>query len=236
VTNPGSRCDTIPFQPEPWVAAGLALILDMDGVIIDSNPVHCEAWRAYNLRFGIHTDDATLHRTFGWHNDDIVQEYFGGGLDAEQVAIHGRGKERLYRELMVGQVEQSLVPGLRDFLRRHRGRAIGVASNAETANVDFIVKEAGLERYLRTTVTGDMVTHPKPHPEIYLKAAEALGAEPADCIVFEDSTSGVEAARKAGMRVVGLRTTHATLGDVDLLIDNFLSPELEPWLRVQKPR
>ena len=72
-------------------------------------------------------------------------------------------------------------------------------------------------------------------PEIYLLAAERLGVSPPNCLVFEDSMAGVQAARAAGMRTVGVRTTHPNLTGVDLTVDHFLSAELEPWLHKQHP-
>jgi beta-phosphoglucomutase len=74
------------------------------------------------------------------------------------------------------------------------------------------------------------VANPKPHPDVYLKAAKLLGVDAANCVVFEDSHSGIQAARAAGMRVVGVRTTHDELPGVDIEIDDFRSPALEPWL------
>jgi beta-phosphoglucomutase-like phosphatase (HAD superfamily) len=78
------------------------------------------------------------------------------------------------------------------------------------------------------------VRHPKPHPEIYLRAAELLGVAPANCLVFEDSYYGVEAARAAGARVVGVLTTHGELPGADLTIDNFCNGALESWMQAQK--
>lgn len=227
--------DTIQGPPAAWMAPGLAMILDMDGVIVDSNPLHRQAWEAYNQRYGIRTDEAMHTRMYGRRNDDIVRDFFGGHLTDEEIFEHGAAKERLYREMLTGRVEEVLVPGVRAFLARHRGCPLGLASNAEPANVEFLLDAAGLRPYFRAVVHGHMVTHPKPHPEIYLKAAELLAAVPGDCIVFEDSHGGVEAARTAGMRVVGVATTHQAMAHVDLVVENFLSPELESWLRAQKP-
>jgi len=84
-------------------------------------------------------------------------------------------------------------------------------------------------------VDGHQVRQAKPHPEIYLRAAELLSAAPRNCIVFEDSFSGVEAARAAGARVVGLKTTHRELPGTELAIDDFNSPDLEAWMRAQVP-
>jgi beta-phosphoglucomutase len=82
-------------------------------------------------------------------------------------------------------------------------------------------------------VDGHQVLHPKPHPEVYLRAAELLRVNPANCIVFEDSFTGVEAALAAGMRVIGVSTTYDNLPGTHLTIDNFCSTKLDPWLRSQ---
>lgn len=219
----------------PLLADGMAVIFDMDGVIIDSNPAHREAWRVYNLRFGIETTEAMQKRMYGKRNDEIVRDFFGPHLSDEEVFAHGAAKERLYREMMASSVEQALVPGIRAFLKRLEGSPLGVATNAEPANAEFILSAAGLRSHFRTVVDGHQVSRPKPDPEIYLLAARRLGAVPANCIVFEDSLLGIGAARGAGMRTVGVRTTHAEFPNVDLAVDNFLSTELEPWLQLQKP-
>ena len=208
----------------------LALIFDMDGVIVDSNPVHREAWVLYNRRFGIETDDAMLERMLGRRNDEIVRDYFGGNLAAEEVAAHGAGKEVLYREIIGSRLTEALVPGVLEFLARHQDLPIGLGTNAEPPNVEFLFERAGLRPFFSAVVDGHQVANPKPHPEVYLNAAGLLGIAAANCVVFEDSHSGIAAARAAGMQVVGLRTTHAELPGVDLEIDNFLSPALEPWL------
>lgn len=207
-----------------------ALILDMDGVIIDSNPVHREVWTLYNRRFGIETDEAMQQRMYGRRNDEIVRDFFGEHLTAEEIRTHGAAKEQLYRETIGPMVNEALVPGVREFLERHRTAPLGLASNAEPANVEFLLDAAGLRPYFRAVVDGHQVANPKPHPDIYLRAASLLGTDPRQCLVFEDSEAGITAARAAGMAVVGVRTTHRDLAGVDLAIDDFNSPALEPWL------
>lgn len=222
-------------MPDGWLRAGLAMVFDMDGVIVHSNPLHTEAWKQYNRRFSIDAGETLPDRMYGRRNDEIVRDFFGPGLNEVEVAAHGAAKEALYRELMAPVLEQQLVPGVREFLRRHAGEPLGVATNAEPANVDFILDRAGLRPYFRVIIDGHQVRHAKPHPEIYQRAAELLSVAPRNCIVFEDSFSGVESARAAGTRVVGLRTTHATLPGADLSVDDFRGPELEAWLRGQLP-
>ncbi len=207
-----------------------ALIFDMDGVIVHSNPVHREAWRLYNQRHGIETDEAMQQRMFGKHNAAIVRDFFGEHLSPAEISRHGAAKEQLYRELMEGAVEQALVPGIREFIGKHRALPAAVATNAEPENARFVLCSAALGHLFRVVVDGDQVRFPKPHPEIYLRAASLLGIDPSMCVVFEDSVWGIEAARAAGMRVIGLRTTHRELDGVELAIDDFLSPELDAWM------
>jgi HAD superfamily hydrolase (TIGR01509 family) len=123
-----------------------------------------------------------------------------------------------------------LLPGLRDFIERYRRIPKAIASNAEPANVDFLLDRAGLRPYFDIIVDGHQVERPKPYPDISLRAAELLGAAPAECVVFEDSYSGVEAGVAAGMAVIGVTTTHANLPGTRLTIDNFTSGDLEAWL------
>ena len=222
------------------IHSGLALVFDMDGVILDSNPTHREAWRLYNRRFGIETDEAMQQRMYGRRNDEIVRDFFGSGLAPEEVVAHGAAKENLYREMMAVHLKESLVPGVTDLLQNRNGTSAGLATNAERANVDFLLDgvllgDIPLRNYFQAVVDGQQVSRAKPHPDIYLRVAELLGADPRNCIVFEDSRAGVEAARAAGARVVGLRTTHREFKNVELTVDNFRSPELEKWLEAQEP-
>ncbi len=212
------------------MASKLALIFDMDGVIVDSNPVHRKVWAEYNRRFGVETDENMQQRMYGRRNDDIVRDFLGAHLADEEVRAHGAAKERLFRDTIRTGLEETLVPGVRDFLERHRGQPIGMATNAEPANVEFLLDAARLRPYFRAVVDGHQVSHAKPHPEIYLRAAELLGVEPRECVVFEDSLTGIEAARAAGMAVVGVTTSHEELPGVALAIRDFNSPVLEPWL------
>jgi beta-phosphoglucomutase family hydrolase len=208
----------------------IALIFDMDGVIINSNPVHREAWEKYNHRLGIQTTEDMHQRMYGKRNDQIVRDYMGPHLTDEEVFGHGAAKERLYRELIGPKLDAMMVPGVRDFLARHRDLPMAVASNAEPENVTFVLQRAGLAPFFRAIVDGHQVSRPKPAPDVFLKAAELLNAPPQTCIVFEDSYSGVEAGVAAGMRVVGLRTTHHELPGVSIAVDDFVSPELEAWM------
>src|SRR5258706_13545645 len=203
---------------------GIALIFDMDGVILDSNPVHREAWKLYSRRFGIELDESMSERMYGKRNDEIVRDFFGAGLAPDAIAAQGAGKETLYRKMMSARLATSLVPGVTRLLQDRAGTATGLATNAEPANVDFVldqvrVGDIPLRHCFRVVVDGHQVSRPKPAPEVYLRAAELLGVSPRNCVVFEDSHAGVEAARPSGARVVALRTTHREFKNIDLAVD-----------------
>ena len=216
------------------LAEGLGLVFDMDGVLIHSNPVHVRAWEIFNRRYGLETTPSMLHNMYGRRNDELIREFFPG-LSAEEVGARGAAKEELYREMVAGRIEELLVPGIRPFLESHRLHPMAVASNAEPANVNFVLDDGGLRHYFRVVVDGHQVSHPKPHPEIHVKTAEMLGIPTQDCLVFEDSLFGVKAARAAGARVVGVLTTHDDLPGADFKVDNFSNGNLWEWLVVQKP-
>ena len=171
-------------------------------------------------------------RMLGKRNDELVQDFFSHQeLTNEDIFRHGARKEQLYREMIGPELDRWIVPGIAEFIHRHRGLPIGLATNAEPANVDFILSGAGIRPYFRAIVNGHEVKRPKPFPDIYLRTAELLETSPQDCIVFEDSLTGVQAASAAGMRVVGLTTTIADIPGVDLAVASFLDPEIEPWLQ-----
>jgi beta-phosphoglucomutase family hydrolase len=217
------------------VATGLALIFDLDGVIVDSMPLHTAAWLRYLEQLGIHRADLVT-RMHGRRNDEIVREFLGPDVSEEAVTAHGAAKERLFREMMGQQLIESLVPGVADFLARAEGIPVALATNAEPANVAFVLDGTNLRRRFQAIADGSQVQNPKPAPDVYLAASAGLGVAPRNCIVFEDSPAGISAARAAGMRVAGILTHDATLDGVDTAVSNFLDPELEKWLASQAPR
>jgi len=111
-----------------------------------------------------------------------------------------------------------------------KGKHQDIRSIGKQLNVDMVLDGAGLRPRFRVVVDGQQVERPKPFPDVYLRAANLLGVNPGKCIVFEDSPTGVEAGRSAGMRVVGVQTHSADLRDVDLSIRDFDDPKLEQWL------
>ena len=217
------------------IARGLGLIFDMDGVLLHSTDLHMKSWVTYLERHGIE-DTSVIYRMLGKRNDEIVYDVFGKDLPEEVMLEHGAAKEQLYRELMTPVLEQHYVAGARELLRaaHAQGVPLALATNAEPLNVDFVLG-ANLAPLFTVIVDGHQVTHAKPHPEIFLTAAARLGVEPKNCVIFEDSPGGVQAALGSGARVVALLTTERAYRDVALAIDDFTDPRLVPWLAAQRP-
>jgi len=211
----------------------VGLLFDMDGVLVHSMPLHTLAWERYLKNLGIRVDDLE-QRMHGKRNSELVADLIGANLDEDVVFAHGAEKERVFREMMLAAgIEKYRVPGVTGFLERHKQLPMAVGSNAEPANIDYVLDHFGLRPYFRVTVNGQQVDRPKPFPDIYLKAADLLGLEPNQCIVFEDSPTGVAAGLAAGMRVVGVETTPTHFQGVALSIKDFTDPALEAWLARQ---
>jgi beta-phosphoglucomutase len=199
------------------------VIFDMDGVIVDSNPYHKIALKDFCSSHGYElSDEQLLKRIYGRTNRDWLTELFGK-LPEDQLAEYAEEKESLYRKLFNDDIKpvKGLIKFL-DLLDAHKIlRAIG--TSAPRTNVDFTLTKTNTVKYFPTILNDTFVTHSKPNPEIYLKSAEALGLPNSQCIVIEDSLSGVEAGQRAGSKVVGITTTHSReeLKHCDLVIDDF---------------
>ena len=201
-----------------------AFIFDMDGVIIHSNPFHKIALHQFCEKYGYHlTEDQLRNRIYGRTNKQWITNLFERELGTEELHQFAEEKEGLFRELYKNDIVA--LPGLEDFLKKMDAQKIerAIGTSAPRSNVDFVMAKTHLGKYFPTILDDSFVTHGKPHPEIYLKCAAALGFAPENCIVFEDSLSGVAAGKAAGAKVVGVATTHTheELSDTDLVISDF---------------
>lgn len=186
-----------------------AVIFDMDGVIVDTNPHHRTAWRQYYQRYGkTLSDEEFVEHVSGKHNSHIVAHLFAGQtLTPDEVLRLSNEKEALFRELYRPDVVP--VDGLIDFLKALKAAGIqtAVATSAPVENLNFVIDALELRPYFNALLNESMVSHPKPDPEIYQKAMAMLGVEPGESVVFEDSMTGIQAAKASGATVVGVATT-----------------------------
>jgi beta-phosphoglucomutase len=211
----------------------LAFIFDLDGVLVNSMPLHVLAWERYLAGMNIEIGDLE-RRMHGKRNAELVNDLICSDLPEDVVFQHGAAKERLWRDMLLGEgIDRYRIRGLPEFLERHKDVPKAVASNAEPQNIDFVLDHYELRRFFQVAVNGLEVNRPKPFPDVYLEAARRLGAQPRNCIVFEDSPTGLRAGLEAGMQVVGVETTSTDLEGAALQVKDFADPKLDDWLTSQ---
>lgn len=199
-----------------------AIVFDMDGVIIDSHPLHRVAWRQFLTKLGKDVDDKTLEFVLDGRTRKDILVHFLGPLTDEQLEEYGNRKDELLRNL--GDKVET-IPGVVEFLDHlsHEGIRMALATSASKRRVFGTLKELGLIHYFETVVTGDEVSAGKPDPAIYHLAAVRMQETPDRLLAVEDAVSGVQAARAAGMRCVGI----AHNGRADLLRSAGANPIIE---------
>jgi HAD superfamily hydrolase (TIGR01509 family) len=188
----------------------------MDGTLLDSAEYHWLAWRDILHAEGYPITYDEFKATFGQRNDTILRGYFGADLLDAEVERVGGAKEARYRDL-VRERGITLLPGVGVWLARLReaGWRQAIASAAPLANVQAIVAALNIAPFFHAIVSAEDVRRGKPDPQVFLLAAERLGTPPTRCVVVEDAPAGIEAAHRAGMRAIGVRTSHAGLsGDI----------------------
>ncbi len=185
----------------------LGVIFDMDGVLVDSYRAHFESWLAMARECGFEFTEEQFARTFGRTSRDIIAHFWGEGLSDERMAEMDDHKEALYREAIAAHFPA--MDGARELVGalRAAGFRLAVGSSGPPENVAVAVEGLDMGDCFQATVSGMDVTHGKPHPEVFLKAAEKLGVPPERCAVIEDAPAGIEAARRAGMAAIAITGT-----------------------------
>ncbi|MFM5844918.1 HAD family hydrolase [Aeromonas sanarellii] len=177
-----------------------ALIFDMDGTLVDSMPLHLDAWEQTSAEFGLPFDRAQLNEYGGIPTRKIVAmlaEQHGLAIDVEAFA---RRKVALYLE-HIDKV--SVFPAMWELVKGCHGKVpMGIGTGSTRAHAAHILRQTGLDAFIPVLVSADDVVNHKPHPDTFLKVAEQLGANPANCLVFEDTRIGLEAGRAAGMETL----------------------------------
>jgi len=187
-----------------------AAIFDMDGTLVDNNPYHFKTWKQlfeeYN-RVEV-TPELYNEKLSGVPGMVIMRNFFGDDYTEEQMTQMFADKTRNYKEAYAPYVAP--INGLERFLTelKNAGVKLAVASSATAANIEFILSKLPLNNLFDAVIDGPRVSKAKPNPDIFLKAAEDMGIRPENCVVFEDSLSGVKAGNAAGMKVVGITTSH----------------------------
>jgi beta-phosphoglucomutase len=182
-----------------------AVLWDLDGTLVDSRDQHWRAWRSAMAAEGITITERQFLTSFGQRNDAILTGWLGAQATPAFIARVGEEKERRFREL-VGCDGVVLLPGVAHWVGSlgRTGWMQAIASSAPRLNVAAISRALAIVDRFRAIVSAEDVRHGKPDPEVFLVAAERLAVPPARCVVVEDAAAGIEAARRAGMRSIGV--------------------------------
>lgn len=212
-----------------------AVIFDMDGVIAHTNPFHSKAFRVFFEKRNLFpTDEEFAKHMFGKSNSYILKHFLGREVVGEEFVAMENEKEGLFREIYADYITD--IEGYLVFLDKLKkaGFKTGVATSAPRANLDLIMGKLGFESKMESILASENVTKHKPDPEVYLKSAKNLGLEPKDCVVFEDSFSGITAGLNAGMKVAGVLSSHTKeeLPPCSLYINDYTELKVEEILNL----
>ena len=187
----------------------LGVIFDWDGVIINSADLHEKSWEILAKELGVTLPQDHFEKGFGKRNETIIGKMLCWSEDHAEIIRLGNRKEEIYRELGI-EKGISLVPGSKEFIEMlcRNSVPMSIGTSTERKNIDLAIEQNQLGGLFSGAVCSEDVSKGKPNPEVFLKAAELINVEPANCIVFEDSTHGIEAAIAAEMNPVGITTTN----------------------------
>lgn len=182
-----------------------AVLWDLDGTLADSRDHHWRAWRDVMVADGVPISESRFLSSFGQRNDAILGAWLGPGADPGRIRRLGDAKEERFRALVAAE-GLAAVPGAREWVERlaAAGWLQAIASSAPRANVEAVVRALGIGGRLGALVAAEDVHQGKPDPEVFLVGAARLGVDPARAVVVEDAAAGIEAARRAGMRSIGV--------------------------------
>jgi beta-phosphoglucomutase len=199
-------------------------IFDMDGTLVDNTPYHFKSWQAFYKNHGLGELAESTYKT-SISGVPIIETLRGLFPDVDDATLKSylNEKETYYREIYAPFLRP--INGLENFLSEMKdaGVKMAMASSATMEDINFILNKIPIRNDFEAIIDGSRVTKGKPNPQIFLKAAEELNADPADCVVFEDSLAGIKAANAAGMKVVAITTGHkaAQLQPSNLVIDDY---------------
>ena len=201
------------------------VIFDMDGVLVDSEPLHLKVERKIFEELGIDISEEEHFSLIGmvplkiW---SILRDRYGLKENAETLKKREQDRKYdLFQEKEIPLVEG--VEGLLDTLQ-DKGHALALASSSPRRIIELFTSKTNTQSYFEFLLSGEQVPEGKPEPDIFLEAARRLNASPADCVVIEDSANGVRAAKAAGMRCIGFQNPHSgkqDLGEADLIVEHF---------------
>ena len=203
-------------------------LFDLDGVIVDTAVFHFQAWRRLAQKLGGDFTEEQNEQLKGVSRVDSLKkiiEWTGATVSDEEFQTLMVEKNEWYLELVQGLGPQDALPGALNFLQTAYDQGIKIALGSASKNAPMILEKLGITSLFTAIIDGNNVVNGKPHPEVFLKGAEALGLEPSECVVFEDSIAGVQAAKTGGMSSVGIGDAETLQADIHFSALGDTSPE-----------
>jgi beta-phosphoglucomutase len=214
----------------------VACIFDLDGVIVDTAKYHYLAWKrlAQSLRFDLTPEqNERLKGVSRMQSLQIVLDIGGYACSEEEKRGLADRKNNWYVDYISGMTPREILPGALAFVHSLRKAGIKSAIASASRNAPTIIRAVKMEGRFDAVVDGSMTHAAKPDPEVFLLAASRLAAPPSGCVVFEDAAAGVEAARRAGMRAVGIGRP-STLSAADIVVPGFVGVSVEMLLTLSE--
>lgn len=184
-----------------------AVIFDLDGVICHTDKYHYQAWKAVADELGIYFDETINNRLRGVSRMDsfnIILERYNGKMDQKEKEAYTEKKNNIYKELLKNMSPADLSAEVKETLDFLREKGCRLAIGSSSKNAGFILGQLGLGTYFDAVSDGNNITHSKPDPEVFVKAAQYLGEKPEDCLVVEDAKAGLQAALAGGMHCAAI--------------------------------
>jgi beta-phosphoglucomutase len=184
-----------------------ACIFDLDGVIVDTAHYHFLAWKRLAKELHIELTKEHNEKLKGvsrMESLDIILDLGGITRSAHEKELLANKKNSWFVDYLERMAPEEIFPGVKELLRKMKSLGIKVGLASSSKNAKTVIQLLHIQNDFDAVVDGTMITHSKPHPEIFLLAAEKLGVSPKDCVVFEDAEAGVEGALAAGMKCVGI--------------------------------
>ena len=216
-----------------------AVIFDLDGTLIDNNSFHLKSWIQYlkNQNREISEEEYKANVN-GRTNKDVIEYIYGRKMADAEAMVYAQEKEAIYRQLYQPHIVP--VAGLLPLLQQLKSDNIpmAIATSGIQVNIDFMFDNIPIRQYFDVIVNSSHISKGKPDPEIYIRTAQLLNVAPENCLVFEDAVVGINSAKAAGMKVIGVLTTHsaAELSGADALIKDYteLTEENESFEEMTK--
>lgn len=184
-----------------------AIIFDLDGVICHTDKYHYMAWKEVADELGIYFDEEINNRLRGvsrMESFEIILERYDGVMSGEEKLQYTTKKNEVYKELLKNMTPKDLSDEVRDTLYALREKGLKLAIGSSSKNAKFILGQLGLGDFFDAVSDGNNISHSKPDPEVFVKAAQFLGENPEKCLVVEDAKAGLEAAIAGGMECAAI--------------------------------